>query len=232
MDLQDAMSSLEDFTAFGGGAPTTAFSPALPGCDVNASSAASSSHLGTVSPQELLLREPFTSAPNSSAFTNLTTPSTFGESPDFDQYELSPSFGNGEVGSNDNWYSLFPESTATEQAPAGYKSPILESEELEVVETTSQPRPRSGNSPPTSSHGRHSSVSGVSSRRRDKPLPPIIVDDHSDTVAMKRARNTLAARKSRERKAQRLEELEEEISKLKEDRDHWKRIALSRPDEK
>jgi hypothetical protein len=74
---------------------------------------------------------------------------------------------------------------------------------------------------------RPSSVAGVGSRRRDKPLPPIIVDDPSDTVAMKRARNTLAARKSRERKAARFDELEEKIAKLTAERDHWKTLALA-----
>ena len=68
----------------------------------------------------------------------------------------------------------------------------------------------------------------MASRKRDKPLPPIIVEDPNDTVAMKRARNTLAARKSRERKAQRFEELEERIAKLEAERDHWKTIALSK----
>jgi len=80
--------------------------------------------------------------------------------------------------------------------------------------------------PPPS--GTHSSVSGVNSRKRDKPLPPIIVEDPNDTVAMKRARNTLAARKSRQRKMQRFDELEDKISKLEAERDHWKAIALKR----
>ncbi|KAI5922898.1 hypothetical protein F4810DRAFT_720750 [Camillea tinctor] len=227
--------SLEEFTAFGGGASTTAFSsPAIPGYDVNVSSASSSTtNIGTVSPHDLLIREPFTSAPNSSALTNLTSPSIYNESPDFtDAFEVSPNFEHGDFGtsSSDPWFPLFPqgESTLTEPAPVT-DSPAQKSEELEVVEATSQPRRKSGNSPSSGSHGRHSSVSGVNSRRRDKPLPPIVVDDPNDSVAMKRARNTLAARKSRERKAQRLEELEETIAKLEEERDHWKRIALSRP---
>ncbi|KAI1493927.1 hypothetical protein F5X96DRAFT_685784 [Biscogniauxia mediterranea] len=226
--------SLEDFTAFGGGASTPAYSsPAIPGYDVNVSSASSSTtNIGTVSPHDLLIREPFTSAPNSSALTNLTSPSIYNESPDFpDTFEVSPNFEHGDFGasSSDPWFPLFPpESTLTEPAPAA-NSPAQKSEELEVVEATSQSRRKSGNSPSSGSHGRHSSVSGVNSRRRDKPLPPIVVDDPNDSVAMKRARNTLAARKSRERKAQRLEELEETIAKLEEERDHWKRIALSRP---
>ncbi|KAI0429119.1 hypothetical protein F5Y09DRAFT_332101 [Xylaria sp. FL1042] len=239
MDLQGkfltphyAMNSLEGFTAFGGGASaSTAFSsPAITGCDLDVGSASSSTHLGTVSPGELLLREQF-SAPNSTAFTNLTTPSNFGESPEFENFEVSPNFGDFDAGSTENWFSLFPESTITNQATASNKSPVEAPAELEITETDSLPRRKSGNSPSssTSQHGKHSSVSGVNSRRRDKPLPPIVVDDPNDTVAMKRARNTLAARKSRERKAAKLEELEDRIAKLEEERDHWKRIALSRP---
>lgn len=228
MDLQDAMNSLEGFTAFGGGATTAFSSPAMTGCDLDVGSA-SSSNLGTVSPGELLLQEQF-SAPNSTAFTNLTTPSNYGESPGFDNYEVSPNFGDLDATSTENWFPLFPESTATDQSTASVKSPMEVPADLEITETDSLPRRKSSNSPPSShSHGRHSSVSGVNPRRRDKPLPPIIVDDPNDTVAMKRARNTLAARKSRERKAQKLEELEEKIAKLEEERDHWKRIALSRP---
>ncbi|TGJ80127.1 hypothetical protein E0Z10_g8642 [Xylaria hypoxylon] len=224
----DAMNNLEGFTAFGGGAPTTFSSPAINGCDLDMSSASSSTPLGTVSPGELLLREQF-SAPNSSAFTNLTTPSNYGESPEFENFDVSPNFGDFDAGS-ETWFSLFPESSITNQPTASVESPMEASAELEIAETDSLPRRKSGNSPPVSNnHGRHSSVSGVNSRRRDKPLPPILVDDPNDTVAMKRARNTLAARKSRERKAHKLEELEEKIAKLEEERDHWKRIALSRP---
>ncbi|KAH8159526.1 hypothetical protein CIB48_g8716 [Xylaria polymorpha] len=223
---QDGSSSLEGFTAFGGGASTAFSSPAIP--DLDMSPASSSTNLGTVSPGELLLSEQF-SAPNSSAFTNMTTPSTYGESPEYENYEVSPNFGDFDAGSTENWFSLFPESTITDQATASTKSSVEAPAELEKPEADSLPRRKSGNSPPSTTHARHSSVSGVNARRRDKPLPPILVDDPNDTVAMKRARNTLAARKSRQRKAEKLEELEEKIAKLEEERDHWKRIALSRP---
>lgn len=225
----DAMNSLEGFTAFGGGASTVFSSPAISSRDLDLGSVPGSSHLDTVSPGELLIRDQF-SAPNSTAFTNLTTPSDFGESPEFENYEISPNFGDVDPGSADHWFPLFPESTITDPATVSIKSPIEVPIEPENFETDSLPRRKSSNSPPSSHHGRHLSVSGVNSRRRDKPLPPIIVDDPNDTIAMKRARNTLAARKSRERKAQKLEELEEKIAKLEEERDHWKRIALSRPD--
>ncbi|KAK1502841.1 bZIP transcription factor [Colletotrichum tamarilloi] len=232
---------LDDFTGFEGGASTTYSSPAMPSVfDVGPST------LGTVSPHDLLIQEPFMSAPNSTALTALTSPSIYNESPDFnDGYDVSPSFDSGDFGSadfdttaGDPWFPLFPqESTAVTKDVTGIEeiqklqtdqSPALKGDDLEVVEFTSTSgRRKSVNSSPTSS-ARHSSVSGVSSRRRDKPLPPIIVEDPSDTTAMKRARNTLAARKSRERKAQRFEDLEEKIRKLEEERDHWKSIALGR----
>lgn len=189
--------------------------------------------MGTVSPQDLLRNDPFASAPNSTALTNLTSPSSYNESPNFEDYDVSPFVGNnsdldqaltGETG--DPWFPLFPQEDQAAQVPA--HSPLLPAEELEVAEhLRSNTRRRSATAgSPTS--GSHSSVSGVNSRKRDKPLPPIIVEDPNDTVAMKRARNTLAARKSRQRKMQRFEELEDTIAKLEAERDHWKSIALRR----
>ena len=173
------------------------------------------------------------SAPNSTALTALTaltSPSLYGDtSPDFgDGYDVSPNFGGGdfEVSANDVWYPLFPQDVNAAPAVKPDQSPAEKSDELEVSEpAVSHRRKSAGNSPPS---GRHSSVSGVNSRRRDKPLPPIIIEDPSDVVAMKRARNTLAARKSRERKAIRFDELEDRIAKLEAERDHWKKIALAR----
>ncbi|RYP12032.1 hypothetical protein DL767_011513 [Monosporascus sp. MG133] len=223
MDLHDAL-NMDDLPPLEGGASTTAYSsPGIPAYDMTASSA-SSTNLGTISPQDLF--RDFTSAPNSTTLTNLTSPSLYNESPAFDSLDISPAFDVGDFGNTtDPWFPLFPPENTAVSIAAADQSPAQQSEELEVVEKA--PRRKSSNSP-TTSHGRHSSVSGVNSRRRDKPLPPIVVDDPSDTVAMKRARNTLAARKSRERKAQRLEDLEEKIMKLEQERDHWKRIALGR----
>ncbi|KAH6648064.1 hypothetical protein BKA67DRAFT_404647 [Truncatella angustata] len=230
MDLNDALSSFEDFAALtpeGGASSTTFSSPAIPAYDLHSVSS-STTNMGTVSPHDLLMQEPF-SAPNSAAFTNLTSPSIFNESPEFhDSFDVSPNFGSNdfESGANDPWFPLFPqENTIKEPVASLDNSPSLMPEDLDVVET-SQPRRKSANSP--TGHGRHSSVSGVNARRRDKPLPPIVVDDPNDTTAMKRARNTLAARKSRERKAQKLEDLEATIAKLEAERDHWKRIAMGR----
>ncbi|KAL8305776.1 hypothetical protein RB597_003516 [Gaeumannomyces tritici] len=238
MNAQDL--SFEDFTAFEGG--VSAFSsPAMHGVfDINSSS--SVSNMGTVSPQDLLLQEPFMSAPNSSALTALTSPSLYHGSPEFGDgsYDVSPNISGNDIDSaTDVWYPLFPQTgdninsnttvtqLARNPAPQPQRtqlSPTSGSDDVEPVERSPAPRRKSGNSPTS---GRHSSVAGVNSRRRDKPLPPIVVEDPSDIVAMKRARNTLAARKSRERKAMRFEELEEKIAKLEAERDHWKTVAQS-----
>ncbi|KAK3303364.1 uncharacterized protein B0T15DRAFT_272187 [Chaetomium strumarium] len=224
----------EEFTAFEGGASTSAYSsPAMPSVfDLSGSSSSPTTNMGTVSPQDLLVHEPFMSAPNSAALTALTSPSIYNGSPDFcDSYDVSPSFGSGDFdnGSTDTWYPLFPPTEPQPEVPqratSTEGSSASKSHDLEATESTSEHRRKSsGASPPSS---RPSSFVGVSSRRRDKPLPPIIVEDSNDVVAVKRARNTLAARKSRERKAQRLQELEEKIVELTADRDHWKRIALA-----
>ncbi|KAF4461936.1 Cross-pathway control 1 [Fusarium albosuccineum] len=222
---------LEEFTAFEGGANTAFSSPAVPTVfDFSGSASSSVPNLATISPQDLLVQEPFMSAPNSSALTALTSPSVYNESPDFaDGYDVSPNFGNADFDtSGDPWFPLFPQqdASAVPEQRSVESSPEEKSDDLESVgRSSSSGRRKSGASPTTST--RHSSVAGVNSRKRDKPLPPIIVDDPGDIVAMKRARNTLAARKSRERKAQRLEDLEEKIAKLEAERDHWKRIALA-----
>jgi general control protein GCN4 len=231
MAMQD-MDLFDDFTPFEGGASTdntfqSAYSsPAVQMYD-NASTSGST-NIGTVSPQDLLVQDLFASAPNSTAFTNLTSPSTYNESPEYtDNFDVSPFVGNGDLDSalsGDPWFPLFPQEDQAVK-PQPNESPLLPEEELEVSEQLrSNTRRRSGSSPT----GTHSSTSGVNSRRRDKPLPPIIVEDASDTVAMKRARNTLAARKSRQRKMQRFDELEDKIAKLEAERDHWKDIALRR----
>ncbi|KJZ74621.1 hypothetical protein HIM_05971 [Hirsutella minnesotensis 3608] len=226
---------LDDFTAFEGGASTAFSSPALPsGLDFNSSTSSLTSNLGTVSPQDLLVQEPFLSTPSSAALTALTSPSLYNGSPDFDGFDVSPNFGVADIeGSGDTWYSLFPQdgNSAADQASSLDNSPALAPEDIEDPSTQVAAGARKKPTGSPTSSTRHSSVSGVNARKRDKPLPPIIVEDPNDSIAMKRARNTLAARKSRERKAQRLEELEERIAKLEAERDHWKSIALSQGDE-
>lgn len=206
---------------------TTYSSPAMPSVfDVNGSCSSSVTNIGTVSPQDLLVHDPYMSAPNSTALTALTSPSIYNESPDFnDAFNMSPNLEGGDLdnSSGDPWFPLFPTDVTLDMT--GSDSSFKDaSNQASPGSTTRHKKRKSGGVSPS----RQLSGSGVGSRRREKPLPPIIIDDPSDVVAMKRARNTLAARKSRERKAQRLDDLEERIAELERERDYWKQLAQER----
>ncbi|KAH6661689.1 cross-pathway control protein [Verticillium dahliae] len=192
------IADFEEFTGFEGGASTAYSSPSAP----SVFDMPSGSHnIGTVSPQDLLIQDPYMSAPNSTAFTALTSPSPF-ESPEYmDGYDVSPNFGSsGEYDvAGSQWFSLFPDQNASVET-TGAEQPLGDRVQNSTVSEC--PRRKSSGSPAS---GRHSSVAGVNARKRDKPLPPIV---------------------SRERKMQRFEDLEEKIRKLEAERDHWKTLAL------
>lgn len=75
------------------------------------------------------------------------------------------------------------------------------------------------------------------SRRGNKPRPQpmkldrIEVRDKSDLVAVKRANNTMAARKSRQKQIDYLESLEEERQELRAECNHWKNWITSVEDQ-
>jgi hypothetical protein len=182
----------------------------------------------TVSPKDLY-NDFLGSNPPSAAFTNLTSPD-INASPYMagSSTEVSPMFQDtDDLGADtSSWFPLFPESGAqTAQAPpmerhdsnmtegsTGGDSPVV------VLDEHNFRRKSSNNSP---GHGRHSSISGVKPRRRKAPLPPIAVDT-GDKVAVKRARNTLAARESRQRKLDHLGSLEARIKELEEREEQFK----------
>ncbi|KAF2272106.1 uncharacterized protein EI97DRAFT_437283 [Westerdykella ornata] len=195
----------------------------------------SSETMQTVSPQEIF-GDSLGSAPPSTAMTNITTPD-MNESPLFytDSYTTSPMFQSESVPTQNDWYSLFPEQELIQPARP---SPPAATPELERTESSeSMARTSSSDSHvilDNPLHRRKSSVNGSpvpgsvnkSRRRREGPLPPIKVDPN-DPVALKRARNTLAARESRQRKHDHVQNLERQISELTSERDKWKTIALS-----
>lgn len=188
---------------------------------------------GTISPKDLLND----SVPPSTSFTNLTTPgSTYLDTPD--DYQTSPLFTDS-MTNDKSWFSLFPEQdveVSTSGAAVAAPAPIMErtSSNSIVVHPGGEgnARKRSSTSfqtsPPTpfSPAVRHSDVAGVGARKRDKPLPPIVVDEN-DPVALKRARNTAAARKSRAKKVQERDGLEDQIAALKAQVEFWKEKAVS-----
>lgn len=204
---------------FGGGALSEFSSPADPVFD--------NFH---VSPEQLFMDVNNMSAPNSEPLTCLTTPSSgFDASPAYSDWNASPLFAaHDDAG---QWPSLFPEATSVPVAELE-QSPAVQPEELETAKKPTSRKSSTGTSPTV----RHSSVSGVSaSRRRSKPLPPIHVNDAADEKSMKRARNTLAARKSRARRQNHIEELEQTVremearlEKIEQERDHYKQLYESR----
>lgn len=186
----------------------------------------------TISPQEVML-EALPSAPPSAAFTNLTSPSLF-DSPDLaDSFDTSPLFPTDSVPPNDPWYNLFasrPGVDGDESPPTVLKDmvqavPLGSHAGVGGGGARRRSSPLDSPRPDRAAVTKHSSVAGVSPRRRDKPLPPIRVEDPTDAVAVKRARNTLAARKSRQKKLERFDELLLRIEDLEGQVTLWKGIA-------
>ena len=195
---------------------------------INHPAPAQASNFQTVSPKDLIVDS--MSAPPSGAFTDLTTPGTSTlESPYMaNSSETSPLYMDESFGDDaDQWPSLFePYDEPIKQAPAPHytASPTTTHVAPKMSRNDSSP----GQSSSRSSHqGRHSFTSGVAPRRRDKPLPAITIEDPNDTVAVKRARNTLAARKSREKRVERTEALVHQVNELEVEVEKWKSIALS-----
>lgn len=167
--------------------------------------------IGTVSPSEIHMHQQ-SPAGFASPYSTFDSPS--------EGYDTSPLFQADDVTGPEEWYSLFPDATAdrdrvrqdtvqTENSSGECASPTSTSS------TGTSPRVRS-----SSGGVKRSSTSGV--RKSTKPLPPIVVQDPNDTIAVKRARNTLAARKSRAKKAEKVEIMEAEIQDLKAQVEYWK----------
>ena len=157
------------------------------------------------------------SAPPSSAFTNLSTPTSFEHSPFgfIASADTSPLYAlDDNFDGEQDMYSLFP----TESSSSLELQKTIEPAEPFVNAAVAQPMSRNASSPGQqsirTSHQRHSSVSGVNARKRDKPLPPVTVADPNDPVSVKRSRNTMAARKSRAKKQNRMETLETTVDEL------------------
>ncbi|KAH9870378.1 hypothetical protein IAQ61_005853 [Plenodomus lingam] len=191
----------------------------------------------TVSPKDIF-NDAFGSNPPSTAFTNLTSPDINDTPYMFDSFNCSPSFeGDFCMPSDDtSWPSLFPEvdNTVPEPAyvPAAISLPMdrtISSQSMERSGSSSIGSPRVLNSSyrRKSSVNNSPSINGISKARRRKGELPAITVDPSDKVALKRARNTLAARESRQRKFDHVSELERRNSELEADVEKWKSIAIA-----
>lgn len=162
---------------------------------------------GTISPKDLMNG----SVPPSTTFTNLTTPgSTYLETPD-DSYEASPLY-NDTLGTFDYTETNNFFQDLDTLVPMG-RTASSSSVQQVIVHPGGAAPGRKRSVAPASPAVRPSSVAGVNAKKRDKPLPPIMVDEN-DPVALKRARNTAAARKSRARKVEERDVLETRIAEL------------------
>ena len=177
----------------------------------------------TVSPQDLFLDRTM-SAPNSNVFTNLTTPSMYNDSlndvsPDqLDSGDVSPMFETNDTAGGCNWYPLFDEDDSSAEA-------------LRMVQSTSSDSftslNLSGNLPDKDDTLRRLSVAAgiAKARRATRTLGPIDVD-RDDSSAVKRAKNTMAARKSRQKKRDIEDCLRAALEVMTADRDRWMHIAI------
>ncbi|KAL4896710.1 hypothetical protein BDV59DRAFT_191204 [Aspergillus ambiguus] len=196
---------------------------------------------GTISPKDLLMDA---SAPPSTSFTDLSTPSF--ESPGYFSQDASPMFATDMelAPGHEEWDSLFPPQdglsipidTAALEVPAA-PAPTPTPAESKAETPSASPMVRNTSRAPSPgsirSGTKHSTVAGVNARQR-KPLPPIKYNS-DDPVALKRARNTEAARKSRARKLERQEEMERRIAELEKSLEeaqqreqYWKALAENR----
>ena len=235
-DLADLTSASGDYTSF--------FDESLDLSQVNSFDSAidhpASTHTSpqTISPKDILID--YTSAPPSTTFTNLTTPGTNTYDSPSGAYSTgtSPLFGEDELDDGaKHWPSLFE--PLEEQLQAIPMAHTISSSSSSGKQSLHNSSPMLGNSSPapymsrndsspghtTSKTSRHSFTSSAGVRKREKPLPPIHVDEN-DSVAVKRARNTMAARKSRQKRMERTETLENTIADLREEVRHWKQIAI------
>jgi Basic region leucine zipper len=171
----------------------------------------------TVSPHELTL-DP---NPPSTALTHLSTPGMNYEHSPFspnDSTLQTPASGGpyllDEGLDASGMYSLFPDDSP-DTYPMGLST---DSFDTPMSRTTSHEEGVTG---------MHASINGVKSRSRSKPLPAIETKVEDDPATAKRKRNTLAARKSREKKQSILSSLEGERDDLQALVAQWKHKAES-----
>ena len=177
----------------------------------------STSNVQTVSPKDIVMDVNFT-APPSAALTNLSTPQTLAWDSPFEaalhSNDTSPIFydNDEDLGAESaNWTSLFPTESPSDIKPSiEAASPVVDGSPT-MTRTHSSPG------------GRLSSVAGVKkSRSRNKPLVDLHPEHEPDAATKKRMRNTLAARKSRDKRARERDDHLDEIDQLRHELDQTK----------
>lgn len=198
----------------------------------------------TVSPNDLTYsHDDFSRPPHSNSFTNLTTPSLLDDESPYlhDSLDVSPAFEAGDFG-RAAYTPLFPTDEFKPAAPtaaAHKRRTLADSEAGALVDglgrrSHGMSRTASNRSLNEDVSNRHellrqrlSMTAGIakSTRRQPKILSPIEVDE-GDERAIKRAKNTMAARKSRQKKKDEVTQLEAQLIEMMDERDYWKMLAI------
>lgn len=196
---------------------------------------------GTISPSQLIMDDSMVmSAPQSTAFQNLSTPdSSFLESPampssGFNTTPLEDGLLDTQLNFSEleNMAPLFPQNSMDQFADPRMSHGSFTNSNFATVNSRStatamEPQKSNGMERQKSSPGRppsqpyhirkRSDTCGVSKPAKPrKPLPEISIDSEDDKETAKRKKNTAAARKSRQRKQQFAEEASAEITRLRE----------------
>lgn len=186
---------------------------------------------GTVSPKDLM------SGPPSSFSTELATPqSTFDSPSDLSfSHFTSPVFvaDNDLPADHNDWTSLFPDSQVIPGEEFNIPMPSLtEQKPNNPVPSTMGLSAESPLSSEGLSSPKTSTDDAPSHKSKSKRDLRELEFDPADPVAVKRARNTLAARKSRRRKLEKQEQMEDRIKELEallaksqKDVQYWKAMA-------
>jgi general control protein GCN4 len=193
----------------------------------------------TISPQDLFLsNHDFGAAPDTTTTGYLSTPSLYDGTPDMSSYDCSPAFGTMDV--EPNWPPLFADNTDKDDfasaplfASTGSLDSIeLNNNDLSLVSSTSSVQSRSTpriSATPAADDMLRKTLGPTSvlksSRRQTRDLAPIAVNEEDD-LAVKRARNTMAARKSRQKKRDIEDALREALEKMTRERDRWRMLAV------
>lgn len=169
------------------------------------------------------------SGPPSSFSTELGTPQSAFDSPadlSFGHFTSPVYVADGDLPADHNdWTSLFPDSHDISGEDFDMSLSTF------AQEKPSKPRPSSASMSAASPES-YTDCDASSPKAKNKRNLPDPKFDPADPVAVKRARNTMAARKSRRRKLEKQENLEDRIRELEamlaksaKDVEYWKAMA-------
>lgn len=135
----------------------------------------------------------------------------------------TPLFESAEIEDSNSWESLFKDVASEEadepQSPAIKAEPLSPSPSPSDLPESQKNLKRKRQSSTDDSTGEYKKdalgITAYNRKPRSTPLSPIVVDESGgDTVLVKRARNTAAARRSRARKLERMTQLEAKVEEL------------------